>query len=152
MELITRSFLNDLINKKTDTIKERNKEDIYRLLRINPYKREGKSWLYKVSDVNKAGIPYSRQIKGYYPIPSFEEKYWISKAGKVINVNNENIVNTFVGTDGYEHIILYFYGKKYRKRVHNLMGKTFLGNPPMVNHINGIKNDNHLENLERVKR
>lgn len=150
MELISRSFLNKLINKQYNNTKVYDKEDIYRLLRINPYKKEGKSLLYKVVDVNNAGIDYQRNLVGFKPIPSFEDKYWINEQGKVINVTTEELCSTYVGIDGYEHIILRYYGKKYRKRVHNLMGKTFLGNPQMINHKNGNKSDNSLKNLERT--
>lgn len=58
-------------------------------------------------------------------------------------------VKTYTGTDLYEHVILNYYGKKYRKRVHSIMGVVFLGSPKVVNHKNGNKSDNYLNNLER---
>lgn len=86
---------------------------------------------------------------GFYPIPKFEEKFWISKEGKILNINNMCLVKTHIGTDLYEHVSLKYYGKTYRKRVHSIMGKVFLGNPKVVNHKDGIKNHNNLKNLER---
>lgn len=59
-------------------------------------------------------------------------------------------VKTHIGTDLYEHVTLNFYGKKYRKRIHSIMGVVFLGNPKLINHKDGIKNHNNLNNLERT--
>lgn len=54
--------------------------------------------------------------------------------------------------DGYRQIGLYKDRKKYYFRVHRLVLSTFKPVKNMmyyeVNHINGIKNDNRLENLE----
>lgn len=149
MELISRAFLSKLINTQFQETQELNKDTIYRRFNLKPYKREGKTWLYKVKEVNEAGISYSRNLPGYTPIPHFEEKYWINKQAQIINVYTENQVATHCGIDLYEHVTLVYYGKKYRKRVHSLMGKTFLGGPPVVNHKNGKKSDNSLKNLER---
>jgi hypothetical protein len=52
---------------------------------------------------------------------------------------------------GYMQIDLCKNGKIKRHLVHRLMAKTFIKNEcnkEQVNHINGIKNDNRLENLE----
>lgn len=150
MELISRAFLNTIINNQTGEEHTYDKEDIKRLYGLKPYKREGKTWLYYVKEVNECGISYKRELEGYYPIPKFEDKYWINKEGTIINVNNEKVCHSAKGVDGYEHVTLRYYGKKYRKRVHSLMGKVFLGNPQVVNHKDGNKSSNNLSNLERA--
>lgn len=58
-------------------------------------------------------------------------------------------VKTYIGTDLYEHVVLKYYGKNYRKRVHSIMEIVFLGKPKVVNHIDGVKSHNNLSNLER---
>lgn len=150
MKLISRKLLNELIRNQFGNNQELSKEQINIKYGVKPYKREGKTWLYNVSDVNKIGIKFKQSdiTKGFYPIPYFEEKFWINKDGKVLNVNNNTIVKSYIGNDMYEHITLVFYGKKYRKRVHNLMGKVFLGNPQVVNHKDNVKSNNKLYNLE----
>lgn len=149
MRLLSRSFVNKLINDQFELDKELSKEKIYNLYNIKPYKREGKTWLYKLSDVLSIGITFEDNLEGFYPIPNFEDKFWISKESKIININNMTYVSTYIGSDLYEHVALRYYGKKYRKRVHSLMGKVFLGNPPVVNHIDGNKSRNVLSNLEK---
>jgi hypothetical protein len=53
--------------------------------------------------------------------------------------------------NGYMSVDLVKDSKVYKKLVHRLIAITFIENPdkkPQVNHINGIKNDNRLLNLE----
>jgi len=67
--------------------------------------------------------------------------------------NTPRVLKASVNKDGYLELTLYTSDhKKVTKRVHKLIAETFLGKHPglVVNHINGIKTDNQLSNLEIV--
>ena len=80
----------------------------------------------------------------------------ISKLGNVEKLNT--ILIPTITLDGYERISIQWRdnkGKAHSKsfRLHRLIAESFIPNPynkPQVNHINGIKNDNRITNLEWV--
>ena len=76
--------------------------------------------------------------------------YKISTLGNVIGPRGRKIkIQKYKGHGGY-----YFFRmphKKFTKTIHRLVADHFIDNPnnyPEVNHINGIKSDNALNNLE----
>ncbi len=99
------------------------------------------------------------------PIVGYYRKYLISDSGKVMSVariksNNqpipEKIMKQSTDESGYKYISLYNekLGKNKRHRVHRLVATAFIRNnnikDNVVNHKNGIKGDNSVDNLEWV--
>ena len=78
-------------------------------------------------------------------------RYGISDSGRVKNLKTNKILKAEVDKDGYLKVNLYLGDVKKHFFVHRLVAIAFIPNPnnlPQVNHINGIKTDNHPENLE----
>jgi hypothetical protein len=87
----------------------------------------------------------------FKPIKDFEGLYEISNLGKVKNLKTNRILKTQILKIGYKSINLCKNSKLTTKYIHRLIATAFipnLENKPEVNHINGIKTDNQILNLE----
>lgn len=88
-----------------------------------------------------------KEIKGY------EGLYQVSNYGRVKSLywNNERIMKTAKGKDGYLLVQLWKNKKGKMYSVHRLVAQAFIPNPdnlPIINHKDEKPSNNHVENLE----
>lgn len=94
-----------------------------------------------------------RKSKNYVRLEDYPD-YLIGDQGDVLSQRcpKERQLKGKVDKDGYiEYQLRDKNGARKYVRGHRLVGWSYLPNPekhPVINHINGIKNDNRLENLE----
>ena len=78
------------------------------------------------------------------------ENYIIYENGKIYNTKTKIWLKPCKNQDGYLQLKLCKDGKQKHFRLHRLLAKTFIPNPnnlECVDHINGVRDDNRLENL-----
>jgi hypothetical protein len=79
--------------------------------------------------------------------------YFARADGKIVSTKKKGlrVLVTWLSHDGYELVHLCREGKAVSRSVARLVAQTLIPNPdnlPQVNHINGIKTDNRIRNLE----
>ncbi|MBA8773108.1 endonuclease [Staphylococcus schleiferi subsp. coagulans] len=100
-------------------------------------------------------------------VPGYEGYYQVSNTGKVRSVDRvieykdgrvfkypTKILKSKADTRGYLQVGFSVKGKNTNHRIHRLVAETFLEKPNIelisVNHIDGVKTNNNLDNLEWV--
>lgn len=86
-------------------------------------------------------------------IPGYFGNYQASNLGRIRRMPRGNILSFYKTNSGYLRASLYWFGKKFRHGVHQLIAITFIGeikSGMTPNHKNGDKQDNRACNLEIV--
>ena len=89
------------------------------------------------------------------PIKGFEGLYEVDDNGNIYATRRQGsaggIVKAVVSTGGYARVKLSALGRRPTFLVHRIVAETFIPNPknyPCVNHKDGDKRNNRVENLE----
>lgn len=114
-------------------------------------KELGPDWEMPLQEEWKAITGY----EGLYEISNFGRVKSLNRLDSMGRVVEETIKAQHIGTTGYPAITLNKDGKKKTKVVHQLVAESFLGHIPdsyngVINHIDNIKTNNRLDNLEVV--
>lgn len=90
-------------------------------------------------------------MEKYIILQGFYDCYAISNLGNIKNIRTGYVLQPSIRPDGYKSILLSRNGKKMSIRVHQLVAQYFLPKDDSrtdINHKNGIKHDNRVDNLE----
>lgn len=89
-------------------------------------------------------------------IDEFKGMYQVSNLGRVKSLNyrrtgKESILKYSTNNDGYKTVCLHKDGKQTTRLIHKLVAISFIPNiqnKPQINHIDGNKDNNCVDNLE----
>jgi hypothetical protein len=94
------------------------------------------------------------QISNLGKVKSLERFYFIGrhkiKTSKVVVKEKFLVISTYKKI-GYQYVVLSKGPKAVKVKIHRLIALHFIPNPnnfPQINHINAVRSDNRIENLE----
>lgn len=92
-----------------------------------------------------------QRIEEWRDVKGFEGLYQVNNYGQVKSLRKDALLKPAKSKYGYMLCVLCKNGVMHDRRVHRLVAEAFLENPrslPQVNHKDGNKSNNNVENLE----
>jgi hypothetical protein len=91
-------------------------------------------------------------MENFIEIPDTQGSYLINRSGEIFSLKTNRILKANSSSNsGYSQVVLRVNGKSETHMVHRLVAKAYLPNPNglrVVNHLDGSKLNNNVENLE----
>ena len=92
-------------------------------------------------------------IEIWKDIPDYEGIYLASNTGKIKSIKRNRLLTPHKNRYGYLTLTLFKNNHKNTRSIHRLVASSFLGKSKLdVNHKDGIKTNNNIENLEFITR
>lgn len=91
-----------------------------------------------------------KKPESWVPAVGFEDIYEVSNAGNVRRKGSASYIKPSTSKHGYLQAILCVNGKAKTVKIHRLVAFSFLSGDGVVNHIDGVKANNSISNLEII--
>lgn len=84
-------------------------------------------------------------------VPVLGGYYEVTDDGRLYSIRSAKFLRPSIDKSGYRYYVISINGHRETHKAHRLVAQAFLPNPynkPSVNHKNGVRTDNRVQNLE----